>query len=875
MTAGTDALIQAFRLWVTDKVPASGANWPNKAEIIAGLTRLAVDIGAAQAGVHIEPTTAARDTYYATTANRGNLVYVNNNNGSATDPANGVYEYVSGAPRLAQGFYAGVATVVEPLVAQASDYADAAAASAQDAADVTAEITPTVNALDDIVTVSTVTVGGTFTTDSTFGPGAAGALIGQVTADCRFEQIVLPIVAAGNLNLLRVRNVSGANYETIEKKAVTAPTAGANNTITVAGWDFEAGDYIGYESVGTGSATVSYSASASGYTAVGIAAAVTIGTQAWTNFASRRFGGVASFTARSVAVGSPELASELNARIAVGEAVGPIVSDAVATVGSAFTYNDVLGSGLAVLIGSAANAGQVSSVTIPVTTAGSIRLVHVRPVSGLSMTTLAKYTVTALTANADNTFTAADFGTINMQAGDYLGYETVSGGAVARWANAGDGTGYTATAIFSSPSGTQTWQQFSNRRWGGQFSTTRKVVQVTRDNTSSSLQRALSRPAVTFNQGMGNSAPAGWTFGGAWTHTAGGALSPAGAGDMSIYAKLSQASLFHDEDRAIRFWVQPQAATSKFACGTWRATHGTLVIVDGSANLFSFARSNTGSTGGGSDTTWASAPTILKSVALPALTAGRTYVVELRKNRRINTATVRDMVTGAIIATISDGSNDGVIIPASAYQFGSPFFAAMSGATLLVRATANSGRKTPRVMMIGDSITEAPYDSGVQLPQRWGQIVKDALGGNAVIAGLSGSKADEIAPLLLNEIPAIKPEWIISSFGTNDMDSGLATFQTNMNNLVSYCSANGVNLAVAKIQPIPSRTFTNLNAFIDTLPQWVRRIRMDLALTTGNDGTTFNAANYGTDQLHPNATGHALMAARVAVDLPEIYDLAA
>lgn len=134
MTAGTDALIQAFRLWVTDNVPASGANWPNKAEIIAALQRLAVDIGAAQAGLHTEPTIAARDTYYATPENRANLVYVNNNNGSATDPANGVYEYVSGAARLAQGFYAGVAAVVQPLVDQAQGYANAAAASAAAAA---------------------------------------------------------------------------------------------------------------------------------------------------------------------------------------------------------------------------------------------------------------------------------------------------------------------------------------------------------------------------------------------------------------------------------------------------------------------------------------------------------------------------------------------------------------------------------------------------------------------------------------------------------------------------------------------------------------------------------------------------------------------
>lgn len=50
MTVGTDALAQAFRLWVTDNVPASGANWPNKAEIIAAIKRISIDIAAASIG---------------------------------------------------------------------------------------------------------------------------------------------------------------------------------------------------------------------------------------------------------------------------------------------------------------------------------------------------------------------------------------------------------------------------------------------------------------------------------------------------------------------------------------------------------------------------------------------------------------------------------------------------------------------------------------------------------------------------------------------------------------------------------------------------------------------------------------------------------
>lgn len=139
MTAGTEQLKEAFRDFETSGIPATGPNEPDKAEIRAALDRLSVDIGAAQAGIHIEPSLASRDAYYAVAENQGNLVYVNNNNGSATDPANGVYEYVIGAARLAQSFYAGVASVVQPLVDQATTAAATSQTLVDNAYDIQSE----------------------------------------------------------------------------------------------------------------------------------------------------------------------------------------------------------------------------------------------------------------------------------------------------------------------------------------------------------------------------------------------------------------------------------------------------------------------------------------------------------------------------------------------------------------------------------------------------------------------------------------------------------------------------------------------------------------------------------------------------------------
>lgn len=104
--------------------PPSPTTKPSREGALAAFAELyeasVIAQAAAQAGITIVSTIADRDAFYATEANRGKLVYVNNNNGSATDPANGVYEYVGGSARIAQAFYQGVLTTVQPLIDQAA-----------------------------------------------------------------------------------------------------------------------------------------------------------------------------------------------------------------------------------------------------------------------------------------------------------------------------------------------------------------------------------------------------------------------------------------------------------------------------------------------------------------------------------------------------------------------------------------------------------------------------------------------------------------------------------------------------------------------------------------------------------------------------------
>lgn len=234
MTAGTDALKAAFRLYNVDGVPASGENEPDKGEILPALDQLSLDIAAAQAGITIVADTAARDTFFADAENQGKLVYVNDNNGAADDPANGVYEYVDGAARLAEGFYQGLATAVQPLVDEAEAAAALADASAQSVLDVrdmlmtSQHIGP--STVDDGTTSAsgTVTFGRAIAKD---GKGVRVEYFGEGTGTA-YIQIVS---RSGDIN-------------TIVAEESFAVTAGAH-TVDFPALEFTAGQYVGFRAV--------------------------------------------------------------------------------------------------------------------------------------------------------------------------------------------------------------------------------------------------------------------------------------------------------------------------------------------------------------------------------------------------------------------------------------------------------------------------------------------------------------------------------------------------------------------------------------------------------------------------------------------------
>lgn len=128
--AGLIELVEAvFRDYVTDGVPATGPNEPPKPEIRDLLRQIVNAISSAVQGMQTYATAAELPTSPAPEAGTQARVY-----DDPTAENNVVWVYRDGAWTKDTDFYAGVATVVQPLVDEAEGYRDEAAASASSVA---------------------------------------------------------------------------------------------------------------------------------------------------------------------------------------------------------------------------------------------------------------------------------------------------------------------------------------------------------------------------------------------------------------------------------------------------------------------------------------------------------------------------------------------------------------------------------------------------------------------------------------------------------------------------------------------------------------------------------------------------------------------
>jgi len=375
------------------------------------------------------------------------------------------------------------------------------------------------------------------------------------------------------------------------------------------------------------------------------------------------------------------------------------------------------------------------------------------------------------------------------------------------------------------------------------------------------------KPLLLYRTEFADPKADGWECSAGWSVVKGGLMTPQGVGNFSQRAWMPGRA-YTSELRSLRYRFTPQVKGTRFAAGSARSvtaySKSSLCQVDDENHLLKIHSRNDKE-----NKMWDFEPQVVTSVPLPPLTPGTEYIVELRRNKRILTATVSDATSGKVLASVSDGTND---TPANNLTSGelneTPILLNLAGQTLFQECIMDAPVARPKVFITGDSITNG---YGIRLGYRWADKVREAVGGRAMLAGEDGASSALIPGLLIGEIPAARPEWIICNLGTNGRDAGLATYQAQINSLISYCKENDIRLALAVFPTTQGRQNAALRDWLRTL-KGVPLIRFDKALSINNDGETIDYEKlYINVGAHPNEAGNEVMYQQVRKDLPELF----
>lgn len=173
-----------------------------------------------------------------------------------------------------------------------------------------------------------------------------------------------------------------------------------------------------------------------------------------------------------------------------------------------------------------------------------------------------------------------------------------------------------------------------------------------------------------------------------------------------------------------------------------------------------------------------------------------------------------------------------------------------------------------RVLALGDSLT-APH--GVQPGEDWPTLLGQKTGWVVINAGISGdTSAGALArlPALLDEH---QPQLVLVSLGGNDMLRKMSQAQTVANlgrmlDLIKESGARAVLLATPK-PSIAGAVFNNLSP-----AEFYTEVAKDKKVPLIGDALpeVLSDTALKSDQLHPNAAGHALLSDKIHEALKKI-----
>ena len=237
--------------------------------------------------------------------------------------------------------------------------------------------------------------------------------------------------------------------------------------------------------------------------------------------------------------------------------------------------------------------------------------------------------------------------------------------------------------------------------------------------------------------------------------------------------------------------------------------------------------------------------------------------------------TIADTVTGNRETLSYCSTSKGTVNAGRCWDY--PTVRLLSGSATILDFTYFSRLpKSPRVVMLGDSLTEADTirnEIGGGYTNRWSWLVSKACGYNAVILGTAGEKSTEFKNKI-NWLTNIldKPQYVFIGHMSNDSDFN--TWKTNTESLITKVKEMG---AIPIIIMFPMRT--GRESFYDSVLEYVNNcdykvVWLNRALTQNGDGKTKIAKYFLSDDLHWTVAGHKRAFEQFKVDLEEIFQLA-
>ena len=243
------------------------------------------------------------------------------------------------------------------------------------------------------------------------------------------------------------------------------------------------------------------------------------------------------------------------------------------------------------------------------------------------------------------------------------------------------------------------------------------------------------------------------------------------------------------------------------------------------------------------------------------------------KSFRSNTFTITDETTGATasVATASelDSNTGGNTIQQNEFKGGRQNnvfgMRRLSGKSPYIKQVeiAATVASEPLMYIIGNSITEGDH---IRESARYGQVMASWLNGRVVFSGQSGSTIDGVLVRVANEIPVIRPKYVMVTIGTNGGNT-----REKLVELVELIRSYG---AIPVLNRIPVKSDDSSYAVNETIGSVcdeleVASCRFDLATAYEGDTHRQDASMFQSDLLHPSVEGNYAMAKRL-FDIPGI-----